>query len=62
MIEIGSCLRLHHGLDALLNHVNNEMNLRGLTVAIGVAETRTAAWLLSHTEHGLGCYPEQPLT
>ena len=28
MIEIGSCLRLHHGLDALLNHVNNEMNLR----------------------------------
>ena len=61
MIEIGSCLRLHHGLDALLNHVNNEMNLRGLTVAIGIAETRTAAWLLSHTEDGFGCRPEQPL-
>jgi len=43
MIEIGSCLRLHHGLEALLSRVDEEMCLRGLTVAMGVAETRAGA-------------------
>ena len=49
-IEIGSCLRLHQGLGPLLERVDTEMSLRGLTVSVGVAETRDAAWLLSHVE------------
>ena len=61
MIEIGSCLRLHHGLEALLSRVDEEMCLRGLTVAMGVAETRAGAWLLSHSERDIACRPEQPL-
>jgi hypothetical protein len=35
MIEIGSCLRLHHGLNKLLRRVDAEIGLRGLTVAKG---------------------------
>ena len=61
MIEVGSCLTLHHGLEALLQRIHNEMSLRGLTVNMGVAETRTAAWLLSHCDAHLACQPEQPL-
>lgn len=61
MIEIGSCLRLHHGLNKLLRRVDAEIGLRGLTVAKGVAETRTAAWLLSHTDPYLSCRAESPL-
>ncbi|MDG2460210.1 MAG: DNA polymerase Y family protein [Luminiphilus sp.] len=62
MLEIGSCLRLHHGLEALLNCIDKEMCLRGLTVAMGVAETRAAAWLLSHAERDIACHPEKLLT
>ena len=62
MIEIGGCLRLHRGLDALLAHIDIEMRFRGLTIAIGIAETCHAAWLLSHTERCIACQPEQPLT
>ena len=62
MIEVGSCLTLHHGLEALLQRIHNEMSLRGLTVKMGVAETRTAAWLLSHCEAHFACQPAQPLT
>jgi len=62
MIEVGSCLTLHHGLEALLQRIHNEMSLRSLTVKMGVAETRTAASLLSHCEAHFACQPEQPLT
>jgi protein ImuB len=61
MIEVGSCLRLHHGLDTLLKRIDNEISLRGLTMAKGVAETRTAAWLLSHADPHLSCEAESPL-
>lgn len=61
MIEIGSCLQVHHGLGALLDHVDNEMQLRGLTAALGVAETCNAAWLLSHTDRDDARRAEQPL-
>ena len=40
----------------------NEMSLRGLTVNMGVAETRTAAWLLSHLRRPFSLPTEQPLT
>jgi protein ImuB len=62
MIEVGSCLTLHRGLEALLQRIHNEMSLRSLTVTMGVAETRTAAWLLSHCDAHLACQPEQPLS
>ena len=62
MIEIGSCLKLHHGLNTLLRHIDHEMNWRGLTVAMGVAETRTAAWVLSYADVDTRCRPEQTLT
>jgi len=61
MIEVGSCLRLHHGLDTLLKRIDTEISLRGLTMAKGVAETRTAAWLLSHAGPHLSCEAESPL-
>jgi len=61
MIEVGSCLRLHHGLDTLLKRIDTEVSLRGLTMAKGVAETRTAAWLLSHAGPHLSCEAESPL-
>ena len=61
-IEIGSCLRLHQGLGPLLERVDTEMSLRGLTVSVGVAETRDAAWLLSHVEGDSARHPERPLT
>ena len=61
MIEIGGCLQLHHGLETLLGHIDNEMQLRGLTAALGVAETRNAAWLLSYTSRDNARRPEQPL-
>ena len=61
-IEIGSCLRLHQGLGSLLERVDAEMSLRGLTVTLGVAETRDAAWLLSHAERDIARHPERPLT
>ncbi len=61
MIEVGSCLRLHHGLNQLLKRVDAEIGLRGLTVAKGVAETRTAAWLLSHADSHSSCQAELPL-
>lgn len=61
MIEIGSCLRLHHGLEKLLRRVDAEIGLRELTVTKGVAETRTAAWLLSHADPYLSYRAELPL-
>lgn len=61
MLEVGSCLRLHHGLSELLKRVDNEISLRGLTVAKGVAETRTAAWLLSYADPDSSCRAELSL-
>ena len=61
MIEIGSCLKLHHGLETLLRRIETDMRLRGLTICTGVAETRHAAWLLSHAEPSTASQPEDPL-
>ena len=61
MIEIGSCLKLHHGLETLLHRIETDMRLRGLTTCTGVAETRRAAWLLSHAEPSTASQPGAPL-
>jgi protein ImuB len=61
MIEIGSCLTLHHGLETLLGRIETDMRLRGLTICTGVAETQHAAWLLSHAERDIACQPAAPL-
>ena len=62
MIEVGSCLKLHRGLDMMLENIETDIHLRGLTTRMGVAETRWAAWLLSHTDCPFACQPEQNLT
>ena len=52
-LEIGGCLTLFGGLDALLEHISNALSNRGYRVSRGLAPTPKAAWLLSFaTEEG----------
>ena len=46
-LEIGSCLNLYKGLDALLADVAGGIGSRGYQVQCGLAATPKAAWLLS---------------
>lgn len=52
ILEIGSCQRLHGDLIELLARMRSELELRGHRVAIGLAHTPKAAWLLA-----LACPP-----
>ncbi len=61
LIEIGCCLKLHGGLKNLLEHIKVEMTRRNLSVGIGVAQTKDAAYLLSFTDEFIGCHPERNL-
>jgi len=47
LLEIGSCLTLFHGLDALLAEVSRGVGSRGYQLQRGLAVTPKAAWLLS---------------
>ena len=47
MLEIGGCLRLFGGVDAILAHCHHGLACRGYTAAMGLAPTGAAAWLLS---------------
>lgn len=62
MIEIGSCLALHRGLRPLIQHIKSEMDRRHFSICLGVAETQSAAWLLSHAEELKACQPQHDLT
>jgi protein ImuB len=46
-LEIGSCLNLYRGLDALLAEVAGGISSRGYHAQYGLAATPKAAWLLS---------------
>lgn len=47
LLEIGSCLRLHHGLDNLLGQVRSGLNEMGYAAIHACAPTPHAAWLLA---------------
>lgn len=51
-LEIGGCLALFRGLDALLDEVRSGISSRHYSAALGLAPTPGAAWLLSHAEPG----------
>jgi len=48
-LEIGGCLKLHQGLDALMQRVRQDLKRRGYTTVLGLASNRHAAWLLSYS-------------
>ena len=47
LLEIGGCLNLFRGLDALLAEVTRGIGSRGYLAQYGLAATPKAAWLLS---------------
>ena len=47
LLEIGSCLRLHHGLDNLLSQIHGGLNMMGYTSSHACAPTPHGAWLLA---------------
>lgn len=49
-LEIGGCLNLFRGLDALLAEVSNDIGSRGYRAQYALAPTPRAAWLLSFAE------------
>jgi protein ImuB len=49
-LEIGGCLSLFKGLDALLSHVDSGIRHRGYRVETALADTPKAAWLLSYAD------------
>ncbi len=50
LLEVGSCLALHRGLEQLLALVRSDLSCRAWQYHAGLAPTPRAAWLLSHTE------------
>ena len=52
-LEVGGCLALFQGLEALLQTVHRGIQLRGYRVEAGLAPTPKAAWLLSFGTEGL---------
>ena len=60
-LEIGSCLNLFRGLDALLLEVAREISSRGYRVRHGLAPTPKAAWLLSFADRHTAMAIQQPL-
>jgi len=60
-LEIGGCLTLFHGLDALLAEVVSGISSRSYGVRYALAPTPKAAWLLSFAEPDVATAIEQPL-
>ena len=60
-LEIGGCLTLFGGLDALLTDVAGAIGSRGYRVRRGLAATPKAAWLLSFAEEENALDPTRPL-
>jgi protein ImuB len=60
-LEIGGCLNLFRGLDALLAEVVNGISSRGYRVQQGLAPTPKAAWLLSFAPSETAMAIQQPL-
>ena len=60
-LEIGGCLNLFRGLDALLTEVRSGIASRGYRVQYALAATPRAAWLLSFTGEETATDQERPL-
>ena len=60
-LEIGGCLNLFRGLDALLAEVNSGISSRGYRARYGLAPTPKAAWLLSFAAEDTAMALQQPL-
>ncbi len=60
-LEIGGCLSLFRGLDALLLEVASGIGSRGYSVRYGLASTPKAAWLLSFANRDTAMAIQQPL-
>jgi len=60
-LEIGGCLTLFRGLDALLAAVTQGIDSRGYRARYGLAPTPKAAWLLSFAATDTAMAIEQPL-
>ena len=60
-LEIGGCLSLFQGLDALLLEVTRGISSRGYRARYGLAPTPKAAWLLSFAAPGIAMAIQQPL-
>ena len=61
LLEIGGCLNLFRGMDALLAEVGNGISSRGFNAHYGLAPTPKAAWLLSFTDSDVATQIEKPL-
>jgi protein ImuB len=60
-LEIGGCLNLFQGLDALLAEVTGGIRSRGYLAQYGLAPTPRAAWLLSFAASDIAMDIQQPL-
>lgn len=60
-LEIGGCLNLFQGLDALLAEIAGGVGSRGYRVRYGLAPTPKAAWLLSFADGDTAMAMQQPL-
>ena len=60
-LEVGSCLNLFRGLDALLAEVASGIGGRGYHAQYGLAPTPRAAWLLSFAADNTALSIQQPL-
>ncbi|MEZ5503491.1 MAG: DNA polymerase Y family protein [Halioglobus sp.] len=60
-LEIGGCLGLFRGLDALLLEVASGIGSRGYRARYGLAPTPKAAWLLSFADRDTAMAIQQPL-
>jgi protein ImuB len=52
LLEIGSCLRLHHGLDNLLGQVHGGLNKMGYTFSLACAPAPHGAWIMAQAGAG----------
>lgn len=50
LLEVGGCLRLFGGIDAILRHCDRGLACRGYSASKGLAATPLAAWLLSYSD------------
>jgi protein ImuB len=60
-LEIGGCLSLFKGLEALLTEVRSGLGSRGLEALYGLAPTPKAAWLLSFATDDAALAADRPL-
>jgi protein ImuB len=61
LLEIGGCLNLFKGLQAILQEVGNGLGSRGFHAHPGLAATPKAAWLMSFAEEDKAVAIDQPL-